>query len=128
VRPVVILYVAHPIGGDVDANVQRLLRWMSWLRRSYPETMFTAPYAVDLLSGADDYDPVQRAAGIAKNCALVSRLHGIVLVGGRVSSGMAEERDHAHAVADLTYLGEEPPDRLAWAPFILSRGVYPAGR
>lgn len=127
-RPV--LYMAHPVSGDVKANIHRALNWLSWLRRSFPETTFIAPWIVGIMSGEDDADPAQREAGLVDCCAVVERCDGIVLVGGRVSTGMARERDHGveqsrelcellstghgpvaarFAVHDLTGMGATPP-------------------
>ena len=54
-----------------------------------------------------------RARGLTDDLAVGERCDAIGLVGGRVSSGMALERDHAAKarliVVDLTGQGEEPP-------------------
>lgn len=107
-----ILYVAHPLGAPdragLDDNVRRAMRWLSWLRRSFPETTFIAPWIAAVLSGEDDADPAQREAGLVDADAVVARCDGVVLCGGRVSSGMARERDAARRVWDLTWcLGPE---------------------
>lgn len=108
-----ILYMAHPIGGDVPGNIARALRWLSWLRKTYGhEASFEAPYLAHLMSGADDSDPVQRAQGLSDNCALLRRLDGIVLCGGVVSHGMRTELDATPAdrpVYCFTHFGPEPP-------------------
>lgn len=121
-----ILYVAHPLAplpADVAAdelhpeprsaaleqNLRRAMRWLSWLRRSFPEVTFVAPWIAAVMSGEDDSDPKQREAGLIDDCAVVERCDGIVLVGGRISSGMAREREHARRCWDLTGLGKEPP-------------------
>jgi hypothetical protein len=66
------------------------------------------PAAVELGEEATD-----RALGLARDEAVVARCDLLVLVGGRVSEGMARERAAAksasRAVLDLTSLGEEPP-------------------
>jgi hypothetical protein len=116
-----VLYVGHPVAptaeeiaavkalhgqGDRDTttplrcrqalevNLQRAMQWLSWLRRSFPETTFIAPWIADIQSGADDTDPAARERGIVDCCAVVERCDGIVLVGPRISIGMARERDH----------------------------------
>lgn len=90
-------------------NLDRALRWLAWLRRTFPEVTFIAPWIAAVLSGEDDADPVKRANGLRDDCRVVRRCDGVVLCGGRVSEGMALERDRAEAVADLTALGGEPP-------------------
>lgn len=108
-----VLYLAHPVAGEVNANVARAGRWLRWLQRRYPQLAFIAPWIADLVSGADDADPAQRAQGLRHGCIVAARCDGIVLVGGRVTGGMLAERDAVvaagGAVIDLTELGDEPP-------------------
>lgn len=97
----------------INLNLQRAMRWLSWLRRSFPGTTFTAPWIASIMAGADDSDPVQRQAGMADNFAIIERCDGIVLCGGRISDGMRREMEHRCGtraeVYDLTGLGSEPP-------------------
>lgn len=108
-----VLYMAHPLGGDVRANVARAMRWLTWLRRTFRDVTIIAPWIAAVLAGEDDNDPAQREAGLVDCDAVIPLLHGFVLVGGRVSSGMAREATTAARadvpVVDLTALGEEPP-------------------
>jgi hypothetical protein len=104
----------------LQANIQRALRWLAWLRKSFPRITFIAPWiaTIESLHGDDSHE--LREAGLVDDCAVVERCDGIVLCGGRVSSGMARERDcgssrhcYEHWLFqdyDLTAeLGEEPP-------------------
>lgn len=84
----------------VRANIDRALSWLSWLRRSFPETTFIAPRIAAIQSGEDNGDPAQREAGLVDDCAVVERCDGIVLVGGRISIGMQRERYHGVAQYD----------------------------
>lgn len=112
------------------ANLDRAMRWLSWLRRSFTETTFIAPWIVDILSGADDSDPAQREAGMQDNFAVIERCDGIVLCGPRISEGMRREMNwgvergwcrtimysptiapHEFDVYDLTDTCGEPPDK-----------------
>lgn len=89
----------------MSANIDRALRWLRWLRRSFPETTFIAPWIAAIQSGEDDADPAQREAGLVDCCAVVARCDGIVLVGGRISSGMRMEVGYSNGgfgVRDLT--------------------------
>ncbi len=70
-----------------------------------------------MLSGEDDTDPTQREAGLVDACAVAELLDGVVLVGGRVSSGMAREERKASRTYNLIDLGDEPPDVVADASF-----------
>lgn len=76
------------------ASLDRAMRWLAWLRRSFPETTFIAPWIASCLAGAEDTDPAQREAGIADACAVIERCDGIVLCGGRISEGMRREMEH----------------------------------
>lgn len=82
------------VGWAVRRNLDRAQRWLSWLRRSFPETTFIAPWISSILAGVDEHDPNQREQGLIDDCAVVERCDGIVLCGPRISSGMARERDH----------------------------------
>jgi len=108
-----IFYVAHAVSGDVDANVKRALGWLRYLRHADPANTFIAPWIAAILSGEDDNDPTARERGLVDCETVAARCDGIVLVGGRVSSGMARERDAVLRaggdVRDLTPMGEEPP-------------------
>lgn len=129
-----VLYMAHPLGGDVDGNIKRALRWLAWLRKSFPDATFVAPWIAGVLSGEDDADPAQREAGLVDCCATVAHLDGVVLVGGRISSGMERERDTAESaglrVANLISIGPEAPtDLYTFAvhgpvPYVLGRAHY----
>lgn len=106
-----------------DRNVQRALRWLAWLRKSFLETTFIAPWIASVLAGADDADPAQREAGFVDDCAVVERCDGIVLCGGRICSGMQREMEHwirfcegrlnPFGWYDLTAIGSEPPTGTA---------------
>jgi hypothetical protein len=76
------------------ANLERAMRWLSWLRRSFPEVTFIAPWIAAVLAGAADADEAQRESGLVDDCAVVERCDGIVLVGARVSGGMRREMEH----------------------------------
>jgi hypothetical protein len=140
-----VLYVAHPLAptsecmapftaddragareAALQANLARAMRWLSWLRRSFPEVTFIAPWIAAVLSGEDDSDSAQREAGLVDADAVVPRCDGIVLCGGRISSGMMRERAVARRCWDLTDLGDQPPGRavlgwLSWASELESR-------
>lgn len=117
-----IMSWAEALRVETRANLDRALRWMAWLRRAFPRVTFIAPWIEHALSGDDDTDPAQREKGLHDDCAVVERCDGLVLVGGRVSSGMQRESGSAQAVYDLTPLGNEPPavltavDLAGWVP------------
>jgi hypothetical protein len=99
----------------LQENMRRALRWLAWLRASFPETTFIAPWIATIESLEGNDTPVFREAGLVDDCAVVERCDGIVLVGGRISSGMRREMEHGVAnhlpdyfrIYDLT--GSEVP-------------------
>jgi len=138
-----IVYLAHPLGGDVDANAARARRWLRWLMDTCPQYAFCCPWLpfVDVGypddkrgPGAIDPDsmPEYRARCLRDDIAIAARCDGIVLVGDRVSPGMAQERDAVVAsggwVADLTIFKESLMTERAWpkgphaTPIDLGRG------
>ena len=60
-----------------------------------------------LEAGVEEREEREREMVVCREVA--SRCAAVVQVGGRVSSGMAEEGAAARAVVDLTWAGEEPP-------------------
>jgi hypothetical protein len=99
-------------------NLQRAMRWLAWLRKSFPETTFIAPWIASIMAG-EDGTPESIEAALIDCCAVVERCDGIVLCGGRISSGMRREMEHGETngrrgsyddrfqIYDLTALGPE---------------------
>lgn len=108
-----VMYMMHPVspspGETVEANIQRALRWLAWLRKKYPCITFIAPWIAAIQSIGVDGTPGQREAGLVDDCAVVEICYANVAVGGRWSSGMRREASHASHIFDLTPLGPEPP-------------------
>jgi hypothetical protein len=86
-----------PVDAAINRNLASALRWLAWLRASFSETTFIAPWISVIQSLGGDDSPALREAGLVDDCTVVERCDGIVLVGGRISSGMARERDHGKA-------------------------------
>ena len=113
-----ILYLAHPLGSDVDNNAARAVRWLAWLMEREPEHTIIAPWLpfvnVFRLRGeaaATDTGHPFRERVMCDNLASVKRCDGVVLCGGRISPGMQQEVDAAQPgdwIFDLTELGDEP--------------------
>lgn len=110
-----VLYMAHPVGGDVAGNVRRALGWLAWLMACEPDVAFIAPWLACIAAGADDSNPRARERGMLDNLATVVRCDGIVLVGGRISIGMQRELNVAVQreldIDDLTDLGVTAPPK-----------------
>lgn len=142
-----VLYVAHPLAptpgeiaavlhdGDyageaprraLDRNIRRALYWLGWLRRTFPEATFIAPWIATVLSLDGDDSPALREAGLVDDCAVVERCDGIVLCGSRVSSGMQRESAHGRRIYDLTVapLPEPPFELRPQQPFAEWAALY----
>lgn len=107
-----VVYLAHPVSGDAIGNAARARLWLRWLMDSEPDVAFCAPW-LPYLDVCDDDDPAQRERCLRDDLSIAVRCDGIVLVGGRISSGMKLERDAVLNAggwsADLTSLGLSPP-------------------
>ena len=107
-----VVYVAHPVSGDVPANIKAAFGWMSWLLRRWPRVAFIAPWIVDA-HVLDDGDPLEREQGLRRDEAVVGLADAVLLVGGRVSVGMERERITALTAGgdavDFTRAGASPP-------------------
>lgn len=82
-----IIYVAHPVSGDVKANCDKVLKWLRWLTEVDPSRIYIAPWVGEVLAHldqdpipADFYDRV-----LSDDEEVVQRLDGILLTG--VGSG-----------------------------------------
>jgi hypothetical protein len=102
----------------IRANIANAKAWLAWLIRAFPTITFIAPWIAALDGGGDDdLVPEQRARGLRDCCRTIRRCSGMVHVGGRVSSGMAEEARVAVQVVDLTSFGRRPPALSSVDPF-----------
>jgi len=104
-----VVYMAHPVSGDVEANLRNARAWLAFLVQTTEWSVCVSwmPY-VEALAEAPF-----RERGLADDLAVLERCDAVVLVGGAMSPGMAHEREHADAcglqVADLLSIGREPP-------------------
>lgn len=88
-----ICYIAHPIGGDVEANLADLRRIIRKINFMFPDVVPFCPYYADIVS-LNDNIPDERQRGIRNDTAILDS--GIVeelwLTGGWISSGMKAEK------------------------------------
>jgi hypothetical protein len=94
-----IVYIAHPIGGDPEKNVKRILKIVRRINLLEPETVPFAPYMADVLA-LDDNIIAERERGI-KNDNHIFR-SGIIdelrLYGTIISKGMRAEIELANSL------------------------------
>lgn len=110
---ITVAYVAHPVGADGPlrvANLARSLRWVRWLVVQHEAVAFNIPWHAYCSVLTETY----RARGMRDNFAILSRCDAIVLVGGQLSPGMADElaeaRRRGMSVVDYLHMGAEPPE------------------
>lgn len=95
-----VVYIAHPIGGDVENNIEKVLGIIKEINLNYSDVVPFAPYIVDCLA-LDDNDLRQRERGIKNDIELFNRgfINEVWLYGDRVSKGMLEEVKLAHKLS-----------------------------
>lgn len=114
------IYVAHPMRAEtkegMQANRANAALWVAWV--------FNLGYAPVCswitITGHIEDSQDNRARGLECDKREVETCDEVWLVGGRISSGMKIEAEHAWTrirdipVRDFTYLGRTPPP-LDWA-------------
>lgn len=87
-----VVYVAHPIAGDVEGNLLKIEAVVSEINRNYTNVVPLVPYYADC-KVLDDKDPVDRSRGIRNSYVLFYRrfIDELWLYGDRISSGMWDE-------------------------------------
>jgi hypothetical protein len=89
-----IVYIAHPISGDVEGNIKKILAIIREINLTMPDVIPIAPYIVEC-QALDDNNPEERKRGIANNFQYFRRriMDEVWLYGPRISSGMSDEWD-----------------------------------
>lgn len=94
-----IAYIAHPIGGDIQANLADLRRIIRLINSTEPDIVPFAPYYADIVS-LDDNIPEERERGIKNDSHILKS--GIVnelwLTGSVISKGMQAEKNLAESL------------------------------
>lgn len=87
-----IAYIAHPISGDIDKNIAKVLRIVREINLHSHKVVPFAPYIVDCLSLDDDIQE-HRERGIRNNVELLKRefIEELWLFGDHISLGMHQE-------------------------------------
>lgn len=109
-----VIYLAAPLTAPTREGIERNRTnagcWAAWLVVHF-NVAVECTWVV--LTGQLEETPENRKRGLECDLALVERCDELWLVGGRVSSGMQLEADHARKrglrVVDLTALGLVPP-------------------
>jgi hypothetical protein len=90
-----IIYIAHPISGDVKGNLEKIRQIVREINLTIPDVVPFAPYWLDC-HALDDNNPEERKRGIANDTALIRRaVDEMWLYGDRISNGMQAEMELA---------------------------------
>ncbi len=100
-KPTSMVYMAHPVAGDVAANLAKAKQWLRALQDANPTTVIIAPWITSC--EIYDDDPEQRAAGILRSCYAIEKCSAIILVGGGISVGMEIEMECAIRAGVFVY-------------------------
>lgn len=93
-----IVYIAHPISGNVEKNLESLRGIIRSINAYEPHTVPFCPYYADVVS-LNENDPAQRARGLRNDMAILGRpgmVDELRLYGHTISAGMRQEIEVAH--------------------------------
>lgn len=84
-----IVYIAHPISGDIEGNLADLRRILRIINIGEYNIIPCSPYYADIVS-LDDNIPEERARGIENDIALIKSgmFNELWLTGTKISYGM----------------------------------------
>lgn len=87
-----VAYIAHPISGDVEVNIKKLVEIARKINLEEPAVVPFIPYLFDLHALRDDVKE-ERARGIKNSIELFKRgiIDEVRLYGNRISEGMRAE-------------------------------------
>lgn len=87
-----IVYIAHPIGGDVENNLKKVTFIAREINLKEPNTVPFAQFFLDCYA-LDDTVPEERARGIKNNTIILKRkfIDEVRLYGDKISNGMFNE-------------------------------------
>lgn len=99
-----IVYIAHPISGDIEGNLADLRRIVRKINLEFPDVVPFVPYYADIVS-LDDIIPEERERGIKNDIAILKSgcVAKVWLTGERISNGMAAEKDLASEIGIPVY-------------------------
>lgn len=87
-----IAYIAHPVSGDVEGNISKIISIVRFINKNEADTVPFASYIADLYA-LDDAIPAQRQRGIKNGIALFEAgfINEVRLYGDKISKGMEAE-------------------------------------
>jgi hypothetical protein len=86
------VYIAHPIGGDVENNIKKVIAICREVNLKEPDIIPFVPYLSDLYALNDEI-PEERERGLKNGLSLLKKdfIDEIWLYGDRISNGMRAE-------------------------------------
>jgi len=87
-----IVYIAHPIGGDVENNIKKVISACREINLTDQNVIPFVPYLSDLYA-LNDSIPIERERGLANGLFMLKKgfIDEIWLYGDRISNGMRAE-------------------------------------
>jgi hypothetical protein len=87
-----VAYIAHPVGGDVPGNIEKILKIVKQINRDEPDVVPFVPYLADIMA-LDDSVPEERERGIRNDTHLLEAgfIDEVRLYGPTISTGMHNE-------------------------------------
>lgn len=123
-----VFYVAHPVTTDnrytIEENLRNVIGWIRYMTLADPSRVYIAPWVAEVQAFLDEnMDPAFYDRVLSDDEEVVRHLDGILLIGGKVSTGMARElaaaRDAGKMVIDWSSY-RTPEDMLdADCPMII---------
>lgn len=94
-----IIYIAHPIGGDIKGNLEMVGEIYRQISLYRPDVIPFAPY-IATIACLNDNVPQERAIGFEHNKAFFDKgiIDEVWLYGDRISNGMAQEIAWAYSL------------------------------
>jgi hypothetical protein len=111
-----IVYIVHPVAGDIHGNVQKILKIIREINLTRKDIVPFAPYIADILA-MDDNDSAQRERGIDNGIAILGSgiIRELWVFGKKISPGMEAEIHLAWEMSIPVIVMD--PD-LVWPPWL----------
>ena len=103
-----VVYISHPISGNVEKNLESLRQIIAHINRTEPHVIPFVPYYADVVS-MDDNKEKDRARGLKNALHNVRFCDEIRLYGDRISDGMKNEALEAMRLNKSVYFYEFLP-------------------
>jgi len=87
-----IVFISHPISGDVPGNIKKIIAIARHINLTEPDVVPFVPYLIDLYS-LDDNEPKERERGLKNGVAVFNNswIEEVRLYGDRITEGMNAE-------------------------------------